>query len=157
MCGARPKNDSSDASSGRRGEAPWLDSRDAMMVREILKSAGLEEDQYEPSLVNAMVGFAYNYTKTILLDARKINSHTHSPGRRPITEEDVRFAVEQNSNDKKEAHMRRMLHAIAAERNSIPLPAPKAVMTSGKIPLPTLQHCLLQNNFAYRNPGNFIN
>ncbi|KAE8790171.1 hypothetical protein D1007_35499 [Hordeum vulgare] len=69
--------------------------RDARVVRELLRSMGLGEGEYEPRVVGQFLDLAYRYVGDVLGDAQVYADHAAKP---QIDADDVRLAIQANVN-----------------------------------------------------------
>ncbi|KAI5003455.1 transcription initiation factor TFIID subunit 9-like [Hordeum vulgare subsp. vulgare] len=117
--------------------------RDARVVRELLRSMGLGEGEYEPRVVGQFLDLAYRYVGDVLGDAQVYADHAAKP---QIDADDVRLAIQANVNFSfSQPPPREVLLELARSRNKIPLP--KSIAPPGSIPLPPEQDTLLSENY----------
>jgi transcription initiation factor TFIID subunit 9B len=69
--------------------------RDARVVRELLRSMGLREGEYEPRVVHQFLDLAYRYVGDVLGDAQVYADHA---GKAQIDADDVRLAIQAKVN-----------------------------------------------------------
>jgi histone H3/H4 len=69
--------------------------RDARVVRELLRSMGLGEGEYEPRVVHQFLDLAYRYVGDVLGDAQVYADHA---GKAQIDADDVRLAIQAKVN-----------------------------------------------------------
>ena len=95
--GARPSAPSAAAAAGAGvGGASVADEpRDARVVRELLRSMGLGEGEYEPRVVHQFLDLAYRYVGDVLGDAQVYADHA---GKVQIDADDVRLAIQAKVN-----------------------------------------------------------
>ncbi|CAL4923101.1 unnamed protein product [Urochloa decumbens] len=136
--GARPSAPSvAAATAAAAGGASVVDEpRDARVVRELLRSMGLSEGEYEPRVVHQFLDLAYRYVGDVLGDAQVYADHA---GKAQIDADDVRLAIQA-----------KVLLELARNRNRIPLP--KSIAPPGSIPLPPEQDTLLAQNYQLLPP-----
>ncbi|KAI5003073.1 hypothetical protein ZWY2020_027723 [Hordeum vulgare] len=121
----------------RRKEPPARDEpRDARVVRELLRSTGLGEGEYEPPVVHQFLDLAYRYVGDVLGDAQVYADHAAKP---QLDADDVRLAIQTRVNFSfSQPPPREVLLELACSRNKIPLP--KSIAPApGSIPLPPEQ------------------
>uniref|UniRef100_A0A453G2Z8 Transcription initiation factor TFIID subunit 9 n=1 Tax=Aegilops tauschii subsp. strangulata TaxID=200361 RepID=A0A453G2Z8_AEGTS len=126
--GVRPSLPSAAAARGASGPD---EPRDARVVRELLRSMGLGEGEYEPRVVHQFLDLAYRYVGDVLGDAQVYADHAAKP---QLDADDVRLAIQA-----------KVLLELARSRNKIPLP--KSIAPPGSIPLPPEQDTLLSENY----------
>lgn len=90
--GVRPSLPSAAAAGG--ASVPD-EPRDARVVRELLRSMGLGEGEYEPRVVGQFLDLAYRYVGDVLGDAQVYADHADKP---QIDADDVRLAIQANVN-----------------------------------------------------------
>ncbi|KAJ4762985.1 Transcription initiation factor TFIID subunit 9 [Rhynchospora pubera] len=124
--------------------------RDARVVREILRSMGLSEGEYEPRVVHQLLELAYRYTVEVLSDAQVYAEHAGKPAN-AIDTEDVRLAIQSKVNTSfSQPPPREILLELARNRNKIPLP--KSIAPPGSIPLPPDEDTLISPNYQLLIP-----
>ncbi|CAL4939891.1 unnamed protein product [Urochloa decumbens] len=134
--GARPSAPSVAAAAAAGGASVADEPRDARVVRELLRSMGLSEGEYEPRVVHQFLDLAYRYVGDVLGDAQVYADHA---GKAQIDADDVRLAIQA-----------KVLLELARNRNRIPLP--KSIAPPGSIPLPPEQDTLLAQNYQLLPP-----
>lgn len=123
---------------GRREEAEE-EPRDARMVKELLRSMGVGEGEYEPRVVLQFLELGYRYVVDVLSDAQIYAEHA---GKSAIDPDDVRLAIQSKVNFSfSQPPPREELLQLARNRNKIPLP--KSITPPGAIPLPPEQDTLI--------------
>ncbi|KAM3354385.1 hypothetical protein ACQJBY_025203 [Aegilops geniculata] len=127
--GVRPALPPAAAGGGASGSPD--EPRDARVVRELLRSMGLGEGEYEPRVVHQFLDLAYRYAGDVLGDAQVYADHAGKP---QLDADDVRLAIQA-----------KVLLELARSRNKIPLP--KSIAPPGSIPLPPEQDTLLSQNY----------
>ncbi|KAM3335541.1 hypothetical protein ACQJBY_029813 [Aegilops geniculata] len=127
--GVRPALQPAAAGGGASGSPD--EPRDARVVRELLRSMGLGEGEYEPRVVHQFLDLAYRYAGDVLGDAQVYADHAGKP---QLDADDVRLAIQA-----------KVLLELARSRNKIPLP--KSIAPPGSIPLPPEQDTLLSQNY----------
>ncbi|XP_062211503.1 transcription initiation factor TFIID subunit 9-like [Phragmites australis] len=141
--GARPSTPSAAAGASVADEP-----RDARVVRELLRSMGLGEGEYEPRVVHQFLDLAYRYVADVLGDAQVYADHA---GKAQIDADDVRIAIQAKVNFSfSQPPPREVLLELARSRNRIPLP--KSIAPPGSIPLPPEQDTLLASNYQLLLP-----
>ncbi|RZR70889.1 hypothetical protein BHM03_00002090 [Ensete ventricosum] len=162
---------------GLREEAG--EPRDARVVKELLRSMGLGEGEYEPRVVHQFLELAYRYVVDVLSDAQVYADHASKTA---IDPDDVRLAIQSKVNfsfsqpPPREVrpppfplfpnpltlipHCRSIsgllrgdcsvLLELARRRNKIPLP--KTIAPPGSIPLPPEQDTLIIPNYQLLIP-----
>ncbi|CAL4914844.1 unnamed protein product [Urochloa decumbens] len=148
--GARPSAPSvAAATAAAAGGASVVDEpRDARVVRELLRSMGLSEGEYEPRVVHQFLDLAYRYVGDVLGDAQVYADHA---GKAQIDADDVRLAIQAKVNFSfSQPPPREVLLELARNRNRIPLP--KSIAPPGSIPLPPEQDTLLAQNYQLLPP-----
>lgn len=94
--GARPSAPSAAAAAAAVAGASAADEpRDARVVRELLRSMGLGEGEYEPRVVHQFLDLAYRYVGDVLGDAQVYAEHA---GKAQIDADDVRLAIQAKVN-----------------------------------------------------------
>ncbi|RWW16818.1 hypothetical protein BHE74_00020459 [Ensete ventricosum] len=78
---------------GLREEAG--EPRDARVVKELLRSMGLGEGEYEPRVVHQFLELAYRYVVDVLSDAQVYADHASKTA---IDPDDVRLAIQSKVN-----------------------------------------------------------
>ncbi|KAL6878470.1 hypothetical protein ACP4OV_012640 [Aristida adscensionis] len=142
---ARPSAPSAAAAAGASGAD---EPRDARVVRELLRSMGLCEGEYEPRVVHQFLDLAYRYVGDVLGDAQVYADHAGKP---QIDADDVRIAIQAKVNFSfSQPPPREVLLELARSRNRIPLP--KSIAPPGSIPLPPEQDTLLAQNYQLLPP-----
>ncbi|VAH82531.1 unnamed protein product [Triticum turgidum subsp. durum] len=138
--GVRPSLPSATAAGGT--SVPD-EPRDARVVRELLRSMGLGEGEYEPCVVHQFLDLAYRYVGDVLGDAQVYADHAAKP---QLDADDVRLAIQAKVNFSfSQPPPREVLLELARSRNKIPLP--KSIAPPGSIPLPPEQDTLLSENY----------
>ncbi|CAN6284404.1 unnamed protein product [Urochloa humidicola] len=147
--GARPSAPSAAAAAAAAGGASVADEpRDARVVRELLRSMGLSEGEYEPRVVHQFLDLAYRYVGDVLGDAQVYADHA---GKAQIDADDVRLAIQAKVNFSfSQPPPREVLLELARNRNRFPLP--KSIAPPGSIPLPPEQDTLLALNYQLLPP-----
>ncbi|CAN6294757.1 unnamed protein product [Urochloa humidicola] len=147
--GARPAAPSAAAAAAAAGAASVADEpRDARVVRELLRSMGLSEGEYEPRVMHQFLDLAYRYVGDVLGDAQVYADHA---GKAQIDADDVRLAIQAKVNFSfSQPPPREVLLELARNRNRIPLP--KSIAPPGSIPLPPEQDTLLAQNYQLLPP-----
>ena len=92
--GARPSAPSA-AAAAAAGASAADEPRDALVVRELLRSMGLGEGEYEPRVVHQFLDLAYRYVGDVLGDAQVYADHA---GKAQIDADDVRLAIQAKVN-----------------------------------------------------------
>lgn len=69
--------------------------RDARMVRELLRSMGVGEGDYEPRVVHQFLELCYRYVVDVLTDAQVYSDHA---GKASVDPDDVRLAIQSKVN-----------------------------------------------------------
>ncbi|AQK89678.1 Transcription initiation factor TFIID subunit 9 [Zea mays] len=92
--GARPSAPSA-AAAAVVGASVADEPRDARVVRELLRSMGLGEGEYEPRVVHQFLDLAYRYVGDVLGDAQVYADHV---GKAQIDANDVRLAIQAKVN-----------------------------------------------------------
>ncbi|ONM27947.1 Transcription initiation factor TFIID subunit 9 [Zea mays] len=92
--GARPSTPSA-AAAAVVGASVADEPRDARVVRELLRSMGLGEGEYEPRVVHQFLDLAYRYVGDVLGDAQVYADHA---GKAQIDADDVRLAIQAKVN-----------------------------------------------------------
>ncbi|KAF8698728.1 hypothetical protein HU200_034981 [Digitaria exilis] len=145
--GARPSAPSAAAAAAAGASVPD-EPRDARVVRELLRSMGLGEGEYEPRVVHQFLDLAYRYVGDVLGDAQVYADHA---GKAQIDADDVRLAIQAKVNFSfSQPPPREVLLELARNRNRIPLP--KSIAPPGSIPLPPEQDTLLAQNYQLLPP-----
>ncbi|KQJ89910.1 transcription initiation factor TFIID subunit 9 [Brachypodium distachyon] len=143
--GVRPSLPSTAAAAGAGGAD---EPRDARVVRELLRSMGLGEGEYEPRVVHQFLDLAYRYVGDVLGDAQVYADHA---GKAQLDADDVRLAIQAKVNFSfSQPPPREVLLELARSRNKIPLP--KSIAPPGSIPLPPEQDTLLSQNYQLLPP-----
>ncbi|XP_037408265.1 transcription initiation factor TFIID subunit 9-like [Triticum dicoccoides] len=138
--GGRPALQPAAAGGGASGPD---EPRDARVVRELLRSMGLGEGEYEPRVVHQFLDLAYRYAGDVLGDAQVYADHAGKP---QLDADDVRLAIQAKVNFSfSQPPPREVLLELARSRNKIPLP--KSIAPPGSIPLPPEQDTLLSQNY----------
>ncbi|KAL6650119.1 hypothetical protein ACP70R_014343 [Stipagrostis hirtigluma subsp. patula] len=145
--GARPSAPS--AAAAAAGGSGADEPRDARVVRELLRSMGLGEGEYEPRVVHQFLDLAYRYVGDVLGDAQVYADHA---GKAQIDADDVRIAIQAkvNFSFSQPPPREHVLLELARNRNRIPLP--KSIAPPGSIPLPPEQDTLLAQNYQLLPP-----
>ncbi|KAM3334198.1 hypothetical protein ACQJBY_028941 [Aegilops geniculata] len=137
--GVRPSVPSA-AAAAAGGASVSDEPRDARVVRELLRSMGLGEGEYEPRVVHQFLDLAYRYVGDVLGDAQVYADHAAKP------QLVVRLAIQAKVNFSfSQPPPREVLLELACSRNKIPLP--KSIAPPGSIPLPPEQDTLLSENY----------
>ncbi|XP_042398371.1 transcription initiation factor TFIID subunit 9-like [Zingiber officinale] len=135
-----------DGGGGRRDEAE--EPRDARVVKELLRSMGLEEGEYEPRVVHQFLELAYRYVVDVLTDAQIYADHASKTS---IDPDDVRLAIQAKVNFSfSQPPPREVLLELAKNKNKVPLP--KTIAPPGSIPLPPEQDTLISPNYQLLIP-----
>jgi transcription initiation factor TFIID subunit 9B len=93
--GARPSAPSAATGAAAAGASVADEPRDARVVRELLRSMGLGEGEYEPRVVHQFLDLAYRYVGDVLRDAQVYADHAGKP---QIDADDVRLAIQAKVN-----------------------------------------------------------
>lgn len=142
--GGRPSLPSAAAAGASGADEP----RDARVIRELLRSMGLSEGEYEPRVVHQFLDLAYRYVGDVLGDAQVYADHA---GKVQLDADDVRLAIQAKVNFSfSQPPPREVLLELARSRNKIPLP--KSIAPPGSIPLPPEQDTLLSQNYQLLPP-----
>ncbi|CAM0873358.1 unnamed protein product [Alopecurus aequalis] len=142
--GGRPSLPSVAAAGASAADEP----RDARVIRELLRSMGLGEGEYEPRVVHQFLDLAYRYVGDVLGDAQVYADHA---GKVQLDADDVRLAIQAKVNFSfSQPPPREVLLELARSRNKIPLP--KSIAPPGSIPLPPEQDTLLSQNYQLLPP-----
>ncbi|KAL5218408.1 hypothetical protein ABZP36_019092 [Zizania latifolia] len=145
--GLRPSPQSV-AAAAAAGASSADEPRDARVVRELLRSMGLHEGEYEPRVVHQFLDLAYRYVGDVLGDAQVYADHA---GKAQLDADDVRLAIQSKVNFSfSQPPPREVLLEVARNRNKIPLP--KSIAPPGSIPLPPEQDTLLSQNYQLLAP-----
>ncbi|PKU80267.1 transcription initiation factor TFIID subunit 9 isoform X1 [Dendrobium catenatum] len=132
--------------AGRETEAD--EPRDARVVRELLRSMGVGEGEYEPRVLHQFLELCYRYVVDILSDAQVYAEHA---GKNNIDPDDVRLAIQSKINlSFSQPPPREVLLELARTRNKTPLP--KTIAPPGSIPLPPEQDTLVSPNYQLLIP-----
>ncbi|XP_078155003.1 TATA binding protein associated factor 21kDa subunit isoform X2 [Carex rostrata] len=124
--------------------------RDARVLRELLRSMGLSEGEYEPRVLHQLLELAYRYVVEILSDAQVYAEHAGKSAN-AIDTEDVRLAAQSKINSSfSQPPPREILLELARNRNKIPLP--KSIAPPGSIPLPPEEDTLISPNYQLLIP-----
>ncbi|KAK3146988.1 hypothetical protein QOZ80_3BG0276240 [Eleusine coracana subsp. coracana] len=146
--GARPSAPSATTGAAAAGASVADEPRDARVVRELLRSMGLGEGEYEPRVVHQFLDLAYRYVGDVLGDSQVYADHAGKP---QIDADDVRIAIQAKVNFSfSQPPPREVLLESARSRNRIPLP--KSIAPPGSIPLPPEQDTLLAQNYQLLPP-----
>ncbi|KAF0922316.1 hypothetical protein E2562_031808 [Oryza meyeriana var. granulata] len=147
--GLRPSPQSAAAAAAAAAGPSVADEpRDARVVRELLRSMGLSEGEYEPRVVHQFLDLAYRYVGDVLGDAQVYADHA---GKSQLDADDVRLAIQSKVNFSfSQPPPREVLLEVARNRNKIPLP--KSIAPPGSIPLPPEQDTLLSQNYQLLAP-----
>ncbi|XBI53739.1 hypothetical protein VPH35_035913 [Triticum aestivum] len=105
------------AAAADAGDEP----RDARVVKEILRSVGLNEGDYEPAVVHQFLRLAHRYTGDVLGDALAYADHA---GRASLQADDVHLAIRSNATFGHEPPGREVFLEMAHSLNKNPLPKP---------------------------------
>ena len=89
--GGRPSLPSAAAAGASAADEP----RDARVIRELLRSMGLGEGEYEPRVVHQFLDLAYRYVGDVLGDAQVYADHA---GKVQLDADDVRLAIQAKVN-----------------------------------------------------------
>uniref|UniRef100_A0ACD5XLJ5 Uncharacterized protein n=1 Tax=Avena sativa TaxID=4498 RepID=A0ACD5XLJ5_AVESA len=142
--GGRPSLPSAAAAGASGADEP----RDARVIRELLRSMGLGEGEYEPRVVHQFLDLAYRYVGDVLGDAQVYADHA---GKVQLDADDIRLAIQAKVNFSfSQPPPREVLLELARSRNKIPLP--KSIAPPGSIPLPPEQDTLLSQNYQLLPP-----
>ncbi|XP_072989189.1 transcription initiation factor TFIID subunit 9 [Typha latifolia] len=129
-----------------REESP--EPRDARVVKELLRSMGIGEGEYEPRVVHQFLELGYRYVVDVLSDAQIYAEHAGKPN---VDSDDVRLAIQSKVNFSfSQPPPREVLLELARSRNKIPLP--KSITPPGAIPLPPEQDTLISPNYQLLIP-----
>ncbi|KAG1366366.1 Transcription initiation factor TFIID subunit 9 [Cocos nucifera] len=132
---------------GRREEAEE-EPRDARVVKELLRSMGVGEGEYEPRVVHQFLELGYRYVVDVLSDAQVYADHAGKPS---IDPDDVRLAIQSKVNFSfSQPPPREVLLELASNRNKIPLP--KLTTPPGGVPLPPERDILISPNYQLLIP-----
>ncbi|KAJ3673154.1 hypothetical protein LUZ60_006528 [Juncus effusus] len=136
--------------------APASDEpRDARIVRELLRSMGVGEAEYEPRVVHQLLEIAYRYVVEVLSDAQVYADHAGKITS-AIDSDDVRLAIQCKVNSSfSQPPPREVLLELARNRNKVPLP--KSIAPPGSIPLPPDQDTLISPNYQLLLPNKQFN
>ncbi|XP_010936906.1 transcription initiation factor TFIID subunit 9 [Elaeis guineensis] len=133
---------------GGRREEVEAEPRDARVVKELLRSMGVGEGEYEPRVVHQFLELGYRYVVDVLSDAQVYADHAGKPA---IDPDDVRLAIQSKVNFSfSQPPPREVLLELARSRNKIPLP--KLITPPGGIPLPPEQDTLISSNYQLLIP-----
>uniref|UniRef100_I1PC66 Transcription initiation factor TFIID subunit 9 n=1 Tax=Oryza glaberrima TaxID=4538 RepID=I1PC66_ORYGL len=162
------------AAGAGAGASAADEPRDARVVRELLRSMGLSEGEYEPRVVHQFLDLAYRYVGDVLGDAQVYADHAGKP---QLDADDVRLAIQSKVNfsfsqppprecseffhsdqdfrsrslpSDNPLFFSMVLLEVARNRNKIPLP--KSIAPPGSIPLPPEQDTLLSQNYQLLAP-----
>ncbi|XP_037480488.1 transcription initiation factor TFIID subunit 9-like [Triticum dicoccoides] len=124
------------AAAADAGDEP----RDARVVKEILRSVGLEEGDYEPAVVHQFMRLAHRYTGDVLGDALVYADHA---GRASLQADDVHLAIRSNATFGHELPGREVFLEMAHSLNKNPIPKPPP----GSIRLPHDQDMMLGQKY----------
>ncbi|KAI9101754.1 transcription initiation factor IID, 31kD subunit-domain-containing protein [Phlyctochytrium arcticum] len=114
--------------------------RDAKLVSLILQAMGVEE--YEPRVVPQILEFVHRYVLDVLGDAQTYADHA---SHNHINMDDIRLAIEgRASHSFTTPPGREFLDALAAKRNTVPLPI---IPEKFGVRLPPERHTLTGTNF----------
>ncbi|KAM3334196.1 hypothetical protein ACQJBY_028939 [Aegilops geniculata] len=89
--GVRPSLPSAAAGGASGPDEP----RDARVVRELLRSMGLGEGEYEPRVLHQFLDLAYRYVGDVLGDAQVYADHAAKP---QLDADDIRLAIQAKVN-----------------------------------------------------------
>ncbi|URE48872.1 transcription initiation factor [Musa troglodytarum] len=129
-------------------EAAAAEPRDARVVKELLRSMGLGDTEYEPRVVHQFLELAYRYVVDVLSDAQIYSDHASKTA---IDPDDVRLAIQSKVNFSfSQPPPREVLLELARSRNKTPLP--KSLAPPGSIPLPPEQDTLISPNYQLLIP-----
>ncbi|KAG0469907.1 hypothetical protein HPP92_015991 [Vanilla planifolia] len=129
-------------------EVDTEEPRDARVVRELLKSMGIAEGEYEPRVIHQFLELTYRYVVDVLSDAQVYAEHA---GKTAIDPDDVRLAIQYKVNFSfSQPPPREVLLELARNRNKMPLP--KTIAPPGSIPLPPDKDTLLSPNYQLLLP-----
>ncbi|XP_039125623.1 transcription initiation factor TFIID subunit 9 [Dioscorea cayenensis subsp. rotundata] len=133
---------------GEAPAAPAEEPRDARVVRELLRSMGIGEGEYESRVVLQFLELMYRYVVDVLGDAQAYAEHA---GKTSLDPDDVRLAIQSKVNFSfSQPPPREVLLELARSRNKIPLP--KSIAPPGSIPLPPEQDTLISPNYQLLIP-----
>ncbi|PKA63997.1 hypothetical protein AXF42_Ash005009 [Apostasia shenzhenica] len=133
---------------GRESDAE--EPRDARVVKELLRSMGIGEGEFEPRVVHQFLELCYRYVVDVLSDAQIYAEHA---GKNVIDPDDVRLAIQSKVNFSfSQPPPREILLELARNRNKTPLP--KTIAPPGSIPLPPDQDTLISPNYQLLIPRN---
>ncbi|CAA0822440.1 Transcription initiation factor TFIID subunit 9 [Striga hermonthica] len=119
--------------------------RDAKIVKELLKSMGV--DDYEPRVINQFLELWYRYVVDVLTDAQVYSEHA---GKSTVDSDDVKLSIQSKVNFSfSQPPPREVLLELARSRNKIPLP--KSITGHG-IPLPPEEDTLISPNYQLAIP-----
>ncbi|CAL9059709.1 transcription initiation factor TFIID subunit 9-like [Musa acuminata AAA Group] len=122
--------------------------RDARVVKELLRSMGLGDGDYEPRVVHQFLELAYRYVVDVLSDAQIYSDHASKTA---IDPDDVGLAIQSKVNFSfSQPPPREVLLELARSRNKTPLP--KSIAPPGSIPLPPEQDTLISPNYQLLIP-----
>ncbi|CAL9123145.1 unnamed protein product [Musa acuminata var. zebrina] len=122
--------------------------RDARVVKELLRSMGLGDGDYEPRVVHQFLELAYRYVVDVLSDAQIYSDHASKTA---IDPDDVRLAIQSKVNFSfSQPPPREVLLELARSRNKTPLP--KSIAPPRSIPLPPEQDTLISPNYQLLIP-----
>lgn len=122
--------------------------RDARVVKELLRSMGVHEGEYEPRVIHQFLELCYRYVHDVLSDAQVYSDHASKPS---IDPDDVRLAIQAKVNFSfSQPPPREVLLELARNRNKMPLP--KSIAPPGSIPLPPEEDTLLSPNYQLLVP-----
>ncbi|KAF7038911.1 hypothetical protein CFC21_049006 [Triticum aestivum] len=130
--GVRPSLPSAAAGGASGPDEP----RDARVVRELLRSMGLGEGEYEPRVLHQFLDLAYRYVGDVLGDAQVYADHAAKP---QLDADDIRLAIQAKVNFSfSQPPPREAMNKIRL---------PKSIAPPGSIPLPPEQDTLLSENY----------
>ncbi|KAL6856275.1 hypothetical protein ACP4OV_019077 [Aristida adscensionis] len=120
---------------------------DARVVRRILRSMGLGEDEYDARVVHLFAELARRYAGDVLAEATAYAGHA---GRASIEADDVRLAARAKAAFSPGPPRPEVIFDLARRRNTTPLP--KSSAPPGSILLPPLQDIMLSQNYLLVRP-----
>ncbi|KAJ6838374.1 transcription initiation factor TFIID subunit 9 [Iris pallida] len=147
-CNSSAEMETEGVGRGAGGSVDPEEPRDAHVVRELLRSMGVGEGEYEPRVVHQFLELCYRYVVHVLSDAQLYSDHAGKPS---IDPDDVKLAIQSKVNFSfSQPPPREVLLELARNRNKIPLP--KSISPPGSIPLPPEQDTLLSPNYQLLIP-----
>ncbi|KAK8921264.1 hypothetical protein KSP39_PZI020532 [Platanthera zijinensis] len=130
------------------GEVEADEPRDARVVRQLLRSMGIAQGEYEPRVVHQFLELCYRYVVDVLSDAQIYAEHA---GKAIVDPDDVRLAIQSKVNFSfSQPPPREVLLELARTRNKTALP--KTLAPAGSIPLPPEQDTLVSPNYQLLIP-----